>query len=173
MVEGYHANTIDVLDPKEEIALRCVQELWEESKPKKPNILKVKDRLESRFDERLSHEKVRNIIYNLFQKGEILIDVKGRDRLCRPNHVVVHSKTKPKDFRNITIYDKEKDIPISRIWISIHEENNEQYLNLTESKRTSKGWATVNNIIIPPEAVDAFLKMTEYINGSFRGETEA
>lgn len=172
MEEGYHANTIDVLDPKEEMTLRCVQELWSKNRPKKPNILEVKEWLESQYDERLSHEKVRNLIYSLFQKGEVLIDVKGRDRICRPNHVVVHSKTKPKDFRNITIYDKEKDIPISRIWISLHEERGERYLNLTESKRTSNSWTTVNNIIIPPEAVDAFLKMTEYIENSFRGENK-
>lgn len=171
MKHGFQAHTTDVLNDKEELVLRCVKGLWERSKPEKPSIENIKEQFAKDYGYELSHEKIRQIVYELFKKGEILIDIKGRERLCRPNHVTVYSRSRPKDFRNITIWDTETELPISRIWVSTYDKDGKPYLALSESKRTPQGWQTVNNIMITPEAVSSFFEMIRYIKTQVRKES--
>lgn len=161
--EGIQALSIEIMSPEEESTLHFIKGVWDKEKRKVPIKEVFEDFVKKKYNY-LSFEKTRNIIYDLFEKGQILMDVKGKERLCRPNHVVVFSKTKPKDFRNITILDPETEYPISRIWFSIYKEKGETFLNITESKRLAKGWETVNNIVIPPEAIDTYIKINKYIN---------
>lgn len=168
-ISGIRASSIEIMTPEEEGTLEYIKNIWEKEARK----VSIKEVFESFVREKynyLSFEKTRNIIYDLFEKGQILIDVKGKERLCRPNHVVVFSKTRPKDFRNITILDPETEYPISRVWFSIYKEDGKIFLNITESKRLSKGWETVNNIVIPPDAVDTYVKISKYINKALEGE---
>lgn len=162
--QGVQATAVEILNPEEESTLNYIKNCWEKNKARS-SVKKIKDFLEKNF-EYGSLEKARQTIVNLFRKGQILIDVKGRELLCRPNHVTVFSKTKPIDFRNITVIDQETDFPVSRIWFSIYNSDEGLYLNITESKRSSQGgWETANNILIPPEAISPYLELIKYING--------
>jgi len=157
------AHAVEVLTPEEEITLEFIKNKWEKDRVKS-TIKDITDWLEKIYGYK-SQEKARQVLMSLFKKGQVLIDVKGRELLCRPNHVVVFSKTTPIDFRNLTILDKETNFPVSRIWFSIYkDENGQKYLNITESKRGQRGWETVNNIIIPPEAIQPYLELMQYID---------
>ena len=149
-----------LLDPIEELTLDIIKKEWER-KNIKLNITDLKRELE-KVGYSLSHEKVRIIVENLWKKGEILIDVRGRERIVRPNHVIVNSKTNPVDFRNFTIVD-EKGKPIQRIWVSVYKKKDgEVYFTISES-RWNGTWKTTNNIIIPPEAKEEFKHIIEFI----------
>lgn len=140
-----------LLSPQEEITLNLIKELWEKRKTK-ANITQLRDLLKSKGYS-LSLEKVRLIIESLWRKGEILIDVQGRERIVRPNHVIVNSKTNPIEFRNFTIVD-ENGKPVQRVWISVYKNpKGETYFTISES-RWNGTWKTTSNIIIPPEAKD-------------------
>ena len=133
-----------LLDPIEELTLDIIKKEWER-KSIKLNITDLKKELE-KVGYPLSHEKVRIIVENLWKKGEVLIDVRGRERIVRPNHVIVNSKTNPVDFRNFTIVD-EKGKPIQRIWVSVYKKKDgEVYFTISES-RWNGTWKTTNNII--------------------------
>lgn len=155
------AMSVEVLDPEEEAALQYIKEKWDKSKVKTNMTQLSEDFLKEKFGF-TSIEKARQLVLSLFRKGQILIDVKGRERLCRPNHVIINSKTRPTDFRNITIVDERTDFPISRVWLSMYANEGKPFLNITESKR-AENWETANNIIIPPEAMEEFFEMTKYM----------
>jgi len=159
-INKWRSNMEMILEPIEEVTLNIIREYWEK-KGIKLSITQIRDILENRGIA-LSHEKVRLIIEALWRKGEILIDVKGRERIVRPNHVIVHSRSKPIDFRNFTIVD-EYGKPIQRIWISVYKtKEGEIYFSISES-RWNGTWKTTNNIIIPPEAKDELREMAEFI----------
>ncbi len=149
-----------LLDPLEEITLNIIKKTWENER-KKLNITDLKLLLE-KLGYPLSHEKVRLLVESLWRKGEILIDVHGRERIVRPNHVIVNSKSKPIDFRNFTIVD-EQGKPIQRIWISVYrDKQGKVYFTISES-RWNGTWKTTNNIIIPPEAKEELKEITKFI----------
>jgi len=149
-----------VLNPTEEVVLNLIRDRWE-SKKEKISIAKLRELLEKRGI-KLSHEKVRLIVDSLWRKGEILIDVHGRERIVRPNHVIVNSRSKPIDFRNFTILDKEGR-PIQRIWISVYKDRRGKvYFTISES-RWNGSWKTTNNIIIPPEAKEELREVVKFI----------
>jgi|GEM_PF-2916341 hypothetical protein len=149
-----------ILNPTEEVVLNLIKNTWEERK-KKISIADLRELLE-RKGIKLSHEKVRLIVESLWRKGEILIDVHGRERIVRPNHVIVNSKSKPLDFRNFTILDKDGK-PIQRIWVSVYKDKKGQvYFTISESKWNGS-WKTTNNIIIPPEAKEELREVVKFI----------
>ncbi len=149
-----------LLNPLEELALNIIKEEWEKKKSKL-NITDLKEKLKKKGYS-LSHEKVRLIVENLWRKGEILIDVQGRERIVRPNHVIVNSKTNHIDFRNFTILDKEGK-PVQRIWISVYKnQKGETYFTISES-RWNGTWKTTSNIIIPPEAKEELRQMIKFL----------
>ena len=155
-----------LLNPLEEVALSLIKEHWE-SKRKKLSIIDVKRLLEKK-GQNLSHEKVRLIIESLWRKGEILIDVQGRERMIRPNHVIINSRSKPIDVRNFTVLD-ENGSPIQRIWASIYEENGERYFCISES-RWNGTWKTTSNIIIPPNAISEFEIILNFIKDALKAK---
>lgn len=165
---GYQAMSIEVLDPEEEATLQFIKDKWEKEKPKKVNFKEISEQFIQKKYGFSSEEKARQLALSLYRKGQILIDIKGRERLCRPNHVTVFSKRAPEDFRNITIIDEETNYPTSRVWFSVFKEKEKPFLNITESKRIKEGWKTVNNIIIPPEAIDEFVQMSGYISSRIK-----
>ncbi len=149
-----------LLNPIEEIALNLIREAWENKKIKL-NITELKEKLE-RKGYSLSHEKVRLIVESLWRKGEILIDVQGRERIVRPNHVIVSSKTNPIEFRNFTIIDKDGK-PVQRIWISVYKnKQGETYFTISES-RWNGTWKTTSNIIFPPEAKEEIRQIIKFL----------
>ena len=149
-----------LLDPIEEISLNIIKNEWDINR-RKLNITELKRELNN-AGYPLSHEKVRQIVEKLWRKGEILIDVKGRERIVRPNHVIVNSKSRPIDFRNFTILD-DQGKPIQRIWISVYrDQNGEVYFTISESKWNGS-WKTANNIIIPPEAKEELKEIVKFI----------
>lgn len=149
-----------LLNPLEELALNIIKEEWE-SKKKKLNITNLKEKLEKNGYS-LSHEKVRLIVESLWRKGEILIDVQGRERMIRPNHVIINSKSHPIDFRNFTILDKDGK-PVQRIWVSVYKnKKGEIYFTIAES-RWNGTWKTTSNIIIPPEAKSEIKQMIKFL----------
>ena len=160
---GYNAMSIEVLDQEEEATLHFIKDKWEKEKPKRVNIKDISEQFLNKKYGFSSEEKARQIALSLYRKGQILIDIKGRERLCRPNHVTVFSKRAPEDFRNITIIDEVTNYPVSRVWFSIFKDNGKSFLNITESKNTKNGWKTVNNIVIPPEAIEEFIQMSNHI----------
>ncbi len=163
---AYQAMAVEVLEPEEEATLQFIKNRWED-KRQKVNFREIsRDFLKEKYGYE-SEEKARQIAMNLYRKGQILIDIKGRERLCRPNHVTVVSNRSPEDFRNITIIDEITDYPSSRVWFSIFKEKGELFVNITESKNSQGGWKTVNNIIIPPNAVEEFMAMSEYIKDQY------
>ena len=165
---GFQAMSMEVLDPEEETTLEFIKNKWESKNHKQVNFKEIAEEfLEKKYGFK-SEEKARQIAHSLFRKGQILIDIRGRERLCRPNHVTVYSHKQPEDFRNITIIDEETNFPTSRVWFSVFKEKNQLFLNITESKRTKQGWKTVNNIMIPPEATDSFIEMSQYINSKLK-----
>jgi len=148
-----------LLDPHEEMALNTVTNLWQKDN-KKISITELKDEL-GKMNIELSHEKTRMIVNSLWRKGEVLIDVQGRERMIRPNHVIVNSKTKPIEFRNFTVNDDDGK-PLQRIWLSIYEEDGNRYFSISES-RWNGSWKTTSNIIIPPNAIEDFKILIEFI----------
>jgi hypothetical protein len=161
--EGYQAMALEVLEPEEEATLQFIKDKWEHSKPSKVNFKDISEQFLKKKYGYSSEEKARQLALSLYRKGQILIDIKGRERLCRPNHVTVFSKRAPEDFRTITIIDEETNYPVSRVWFSVFKEKGKYFLNISESKREKGGWKTVNNIVIPPEALDEFLQMGTYM----------
>lgn len=162
---SYQAMAMEVLEPEEQATLQFIKEKWEENH-RKVNFREISNEFlkERGFG---SEEKARQIAMNLYRKGQILIDIKGRERLCRPNHVTVVSNRSPEDFRNITIIDEATNYPSSRVWFSIFKQNGELFINITESKNSQGGWKTVNNIVIPPNAVEEFMVMGDYIKNQY------
>ena len=149
-----------ILEPIEEVVLNIIREYWED-KEEKLSIIKIRDILEDKGIP-LSHEKVRLVVEALWRKGEVLIDVKGRERIVRPNHVIIHSRSRPIDYRNFTVVD-ENGKPVQRIWISVYEnKKGETYFSISES-RWNGAWKTTSNIIIPPEAKEELREITEFI----------
>lgn len=149
-----------LLSPQEEITLNIIKEVWE-TRRSKINITQLRDLLKSKGYS-LSLEKVRLIVESLWRKGEILIDVQGRERIVRPNHVIVNSKTNPVEFRNFTVVD-ENGKPVQRIWISVYKDRKgEIYFTISES-RWNGTWKTTNNIIIPPEAKDELKEAIKFL----------
>ncbi len=149
-----------LLNPLEELTLNIIKNEWEKRK-NKLSITDLKNKLEKNGYS-ISHEKVRLIVESLWRKGEILIDVQGRERIVRPNHVIVNSKTNPIDFRNFTIVDKEGK-PLQRIWISVYKnQKGETYFTISES-RWNGAWKTTSNIIIPPEAKCVLKQMIKFL----------
>jgi len=153
-----------LLNPLEELTLGLIKEHWE-SKMQKLSIMDIKQLLKNKGQD-LSHEKVRLVIESLWRKGEILIDVQGRERMVRPNHVTINSKSKPIAVRNFTILD-ENGSPIQRIWASIYEENKMKYFCISES-RWNGAWKTTSNIIVPPNAVDELETILNFIKDNIK-----
>ena len=140
--------------------LSIIKDSWLTSH-KKLSITETKEELQKNGID-LSHEKVRMLVDSIWKKGEILIDVQGRERMVRPNHVTINSKSHPEELRNFTVLDND-GTPIQRIWASIYkDEEGNNYLALSES-RWNGSWKTTNNIIIPPLAVDEFKTLLQYI----------
>jgi len=154
----------NLLSLQEENILSIIQSNWDEKKEK----LSVSDLvklLEEKPETKLSYERLRQIVESLWEKGEILIDVKGNERLIRPNHVTVNSRSHPTSFRNLTIVDKNTGQPTQRIWFSAYEKDGEKYLVISES-RYNGSWKTTSNIIIPPEAMsEGFGGLLEFAKG--------
>lgn len=149
-----------LLTPLEELTLTIIKEHWDKKK-QKLSIMEVKKILETK-GYKLSHEKVRLLIESLWRKGELLIDVRGRERIVRPNHVIINSRSKPIDVRNFTILDEMTGMPVQRIWVSIYEDNGKRYFAISES-RWNGSWKTTSNIIIPPNALNEFVTLLEFI----------
>ena len=149
-----------LLDPIEELTLDLIKEQWIASK-QKFSIAELNKELTKKGMEQ-SPEKTRLIIEALWSKGEILIDVQGRERMIRPNHVIVNSKTSPIAFRNFTIVDQNSGEPLQRIWVSVYKEDGKKYFSISES-RWNGSWKTTSNIIIPPDAVEEFKTITQFI----------
>jgi len=149
-----------LLDPIEELTLNIIKEKWEKYR-QKVTISNIKKELE-KYGYNLTYEKVRLILEELWRKGEILIDIKGKERVVRPNHVIVNSRTHPIDFRNFTITDEEGK-PIQRIWVSVYRtQRGDIYFTISES-RWNGSWRTTNNIIIPPESSEILLQLMKFI----------
>jgi len=165
MKTGIQAMSMEILNSDEEIVLRFIKERWSKDR-EKTSIMTISNEC-LKNEGYASHEKARQIVYSLYHKGQILLDVKGKERLCRPNHVTVFAKSHPIDFRNFTILDEDTGYPLSRIWVSLHEENKHQMLSISESKQTGGKWETTSNISIPMDAFNDFLeaidKMREHI----------
>lgn len=164
---AYQAMAVEVLEPEEQATLEFIKDKWEREKPKKINFKEISEQFLKEHYGYSSEEKARQLALSLYRKGQILIDIKGRERLCRPNHVTVVSNRAPEDFRNITIIDEETNYPSSRVWFSIFKQNGNIFMNITESKNTKGSWKTVNNIIIPPNAIEEFMEMVKHINSRY------
>lgn len=149
-----------LLNPIEELTLDLIKEYWLSSK-QKFSIAELNKELTKKGIEQ-SPEKTRLIIEALWGKGEILIDVNGRERMIRPNHVTINSKTSPITFRNFTIVDQNSGEPLQRIWVSVYKDNGKKYFSISES-RWNGSWKTTSNIIIPPDAVEEFKTITQFI----------
>jgi frataxin-like iron-binding protein CyaY len=91
--------------------------------------------------------------------------VQGRERMIRPNHVTINSKTSPITFRNFTIVDQNSGEPLQRIWVSVYKENGKKYFSISES-RWNGSWKTTSNIIVPPEATAELQHIIEFIKSN-------
>jgi len=161
---------MELLNPLEELTLMLIKDHWDTTR-QKVSITDVKNMLEKK-DKSLSHEKVRLIVGSLWRKGEVLIDVQGRERMIRPNHVVINSRSRPIDLRNFTVVDEETGTPVQRIWVSIYEDNNgDRYFSISES-RWNGTWKTTSNIIIPPNAVEEFEEILEFIKENIKKKSD-
>lgn len=147
------------LNPAEEMTLGIIKTRWDETHVKL-SITEVQRQL-ANVDSSFSFEKVRQIIESLWRKGELLIDVQGRERMVRPNHVTINSKSEPTALRNFTVLD-ERGSPIQRIWVSFYNDENGKYLSISES-RWNGSWKTTSNIIIPPMAMDEFKVLVQFM----------
>ena len=155
-----------ILEPIEEVVLNIIKEHWEREGGKL-SITNIRNILEEKGIS-LSHEKVRLIVEALWRKGEVLIDVKGRERIVRPNHVIVHSRSRPVDYRDFTVVD-ENGKPIQRVWVSVYrDENDGIYFSISES-RWNGSWKTTSNIIIPPEAKEELSQVIKFLEGWIKG----
>jgi len=154
----------NLLSLHEESILSRIQSHWDEKK-EKLSIRELEKLLNEESETKLSYETLRQIIESLWEKGEILIDVKGNERLIRPNHVTINSKSHPINFKNFTVIDEKTGQPTQRIWFSAYEKKGKKYLVISES-RYNGSWKTTSNIIIPPEAMSKeFVGLLEFAKG--------
>ena len=149
-----------LLTPVEEVALTTIKNHWDKNEVKL-SITAIDGELKKRgFSQ--SPEKTRLIVESLWRKGEVLIDVQGRERMVRPNHVTINSKTEPISIRNFTVMDEKTGTPVQRIWASVYAKGKERYFSLSES-RWNGSWKTTSNIIIPPNALKEFKTLIQFI----------
>ena len=162
-----------LMTPIEQATLSVIKEQWEQSHTKL-SITEIKDILNKRklYTNELSFERVRLVIDSLWRSGELLIDVQGRERLVRPNHVTINSKTEPLSVRNFTIVD-ENNVPSQRIWTSIYaDQKGRKYVTLSES-RWNGSWKTTSNIIIPPDGVEQFFEVIKFLKKNVESDTHS
>jgi len=142
-----------------------IKEHWDKDKTKL-SITEIDQTLKNKKRIDQSLEKTRLVVESLWRKGEILIDVQGRERMVRPNHVTINSKTEPISVRNFTILDKQ-GYPTQRIWISLYKEDGKKYFAISES-RWNGSWKTTSNIIIPPDALEELGTIAEFIKENIK-----
>lgn len=150
----------NLLSAQEEQVLGCIQKYWDQNK-EKISISNLEEVLKKDNKIDFKYERLRQIIESLWGKGELLIDVKGNERLIRPNHVSINSRSHPITYKNFTVIDEQTGLPTQRIWFSVYEKNKKRYVVISES-RYNGGWKTTSNIIVPPEATDDFINMLDF-----------
>lgn len=154
-----------LLTPVEELTLTTIKEQWESEK-QKLSITDLSKKLKEEKNLNQSVEKTRLIVEALWRKGEILIDVQGRERMVRPNHVTINSKTEPLATRNFTILD-EAGYPTQRIWVSVYKSDKGKYFSISES-RWNGSWKTTSNIIVPPDALEEFETLVAFLKTNMK-----